>query len=882
MTRSADHTPLNGNLTPSGKTYTPAYADATRIKGMALGGHGAMPACVDVKDGKILRIRPLHFDWKYEREDLNPWTIEARGRKWTPTWKVGLAPFSLAYKKRVYSPNRIKYPLKRVDWNPNGDRNPQNRGVSKYKRISWDEALDIIVSELKRVIDTYGSYAVLAQGDGHAESKIVHAAHGCQFELMKLLGGCTYQIRNPDSWEGWYWGAKHVWGMDDTAGAMFPTSNLVKDISENTELLLNWGYDSETTCWAYVSGITSNMGYFWTQIGIPQVFICPDLNYGAAVHADKWIPVLPNTDAALQLAIIYVWLTEDTWDKEYVEKHAVGMEKVADYVLGREDGVPKTPEWASEKCGVPEWTIKALAREWASKVTSVAHSLGGGYIRSAYSHEPARLEVIMLGMQGLGKPGVHQQTWGAGTPRPAASMHKLLGPNKMNVATRANMWHVYPPPAQCIPKTMIPQAILGEEPISWYGSPAIWVPTEDQFKKYTYPIPKEEGGTEVHLIWCDNPCRTTCWNDGNLSVEAFRSPKIETIIVQHPWLENDTVLADLILPVSTKFEQDDYGIDRDCQFSCVYLEDKCIEPVGEAKSDYEIVCEVARRLGLYEEYTEGKAVQEWIRVAHENAMWPSLVTWDELKEKGYFPLPTAPDWQDDPVGLIGFAEDPEGHPLGTPSGKLEFYSERLATHFPEDTERPPVPHWIEKTDSLDERLSSERAKAFPLLMMSNHPRWRHHSQADDIPWTREIPTCKVQGPDGYLYEPLWINPSDASRRGIEAGDIVKAFNERGIVLCGAYVTERVMPGVVYVDHGSRVDWIVPGQVDRGGAINLICPAGTTSKNCVGEVTSSYLVEVAKLDEGEMSTWRREHPEAFARDYDPGSGLRFDAWVEGGE
>ena len=106
--------------------------------------------------------------------------------------------------------------------------------------------------------------------------------------------------------------------------------------------------------------------YFWSKAGIKQVYICPDLNYGAAVHADKWIPVLPNTDAALQLAIIYTWITEGTYDKEYVRTHTVGFDKVEDYVLGKEDGVPKTPEWASAKCGVPEWTIKALAREFAS------------------------------------------------------------------------------------------------------------------------------------------------------------------------------------------------------------------------------------------------------------------------------------------------------------------------------------------------------------------------------------------------------------------------------------------------------------------------------------------------------------------------------------
>lgn len=862
-------------IEPTSKSHK--LMEKTYVKGMALGGHGAMPACIDVKDDRIVRIRPLHFDWKYAPEQLNPWKIEARGKTWEVKLKVNLPPFNLAYKKRVYSPNRIKYPLKRVDWDPNGERNPQNRGKSKYVRISWEEATDLVASEIKRIIATYGSYAILAQGDGHAESKIVHAAHGCQYELMKHLGGCTLQVRNPDSWEGWYWGSKHVWGMDQNVGVYMPLTNLIKDISEHTEMAVHWGSDPETTPWAYTAGLTSQMCYFWTDVGIKQIFICPDLNYGAGIHASKWIPILPNTDAAMQLAILYIWITEETYDKDYVATHTVGFDKVKDYVLGNEDGIAKTPAWASKKCKVNEWTIKALARQWAKKTTSCIHSMGGGYIRGPYSSEPARLECIILGMQGLGKPGVHQHSWYAGQPRSSAKWN--LQDNRMPPAARGNMWHVFPPPPQCIPKTLIHKAILSDDPINWYGSPGIWVPTEDQFKKYTYPIPNEQGGTEIHMIWCDTPCRTTCWNSGNETIEAFQSPKIETIVVQHQWLENDTLLADLILPVSTKLEQEDFGMDRDSQFHSIFLEGQSIAPVGEAKSDYEIVCEIAKKLGVYDQYTEGRSVHDWIKYAYETSNnAKEMVSWEKLEENVYFPFPTATDWQNDPPGQIQFAKDPDKHPLETPSGKLEFYSERLARHFPDDLERPPIPKWIEKSGMHDERISSERAKIYPLLLMSNHGRWRMHAQCDDISWTREIPTCKIKGPDGYLYEPLWIHTSEAAQRDIQHGDIVKVFNERGIVLGGAYVTERIKPGVAYMDHGARCDWIIPGKVDRGGAINLICPSGIISKNCTGEATSGYLVDVQKLDPAEMEQWRRDYPEAFARKYDPASGLCFNTWV----
>jgi trimethylamine-N-oxide reductase (cytochrome c) len=150
-----------------------------------------------------------------------------------------------------------------------------------------------------------------------------------------------------------------------------------------------------------------------------------------------------------------------------------------------------------------------------------------------------------------------------------------------------------------------------------------------------------------------------------------------------------------------------------------------------------------------------------------------------------------------------------------------------------------------------------------------------HAQFDDIPWLREV--SKQMGEDGYLYEPLWINPVDAEPLGVKTGDVVKIYNERGWVLGGAIVTERIRPGAVSQDHGARLDPIESGISDRGGANNLIAPGNTTSKNCVGEVTSGYLVGVEKVD---LNAMRQEYPEAFARSYDPVEGAQIENWIEG--
>jgi trimethylamine-N-oxide reductase (cytochrome c) len=350
--------------------------------------------------------------------------------------------------------------------------------------------------------------------------------------------------------------------------------------------------------------------------------------------------------------------------------------------------------------------------------------------------------------------------------------------------------------------------------------------------------------------------------------------------VQHPWLENDCLFADIVLPANTHFEVDDFQVNtmQGVQFENALLQKQAIKPIGESKSDYEIVREIAKKLGKDEELNEGRSVEDLQKYVFDGLGLAEFISWEEFKEKQYFVYPTAKDWEKDIPGMRQFYEDPEKYPINTPSGKLEIYSERLAKHFPDDNERPPIPKWIEKGPTHDERISSKRVKKYPLLMMSNHGRWRVHAQCDDISWTREIETCKVRGWDGYMYEPLWLNPRTAAERGIKDGDIVKIYNERGTVLGGAYVTERMMPGVAYMDHGARVDSIVPGKLDRGGAINLISPIGISSKNAAGMATSGYLVEVEKVSMKQMEEWRNKYPEAFEREYDPASGLRFNAWI----
>ncbi|MEG1493670.1 MAG: molybdopterin-dependent oxidoreductase [Gordonibacter sp.] len=838
-------------------------------------GSGSNSAAVDVKEGKILRIRPMHYDEKYNIEEFNPWRLEAHGAVLEPKTKTLPTPLQYAYKKRVYSKNRIPFPLKRVDWDPNGERHPETRGEAKYVRISWDEATDIIASELKRLHASYGPFSVLAQIDGHGESKIIHAAHGCPGKLLDLMGGYTLQARQPDSWEGWTWGAKHIWGMDPV-GKQGNVVNLFQDIAEHGDAIIYWGCDPETTPWGWGGMQPGRIASWLTEAGLMSLAIAPDLNYSAAVHADKWFPVLPNTDAALHCAIAYVWITEDLYDKEYIASHSVGFDWFERYIMGGEDGESKTPAWAATITGIPARQIKALARYWAKHTVSVAHCAGGGLIRAAYSTEPARLEVALLAMQGLGRPGTGQinfMDWGTfGIDEIYPLPRSMCQPDLSSIY---NGWALGDGSVNFIPKTMIPQAIMNP-PIHWSGGHIIaGLPAEDQFIEWDYPY---QGAAEIHMIWTDSPCWQTCWNGGYEMQRALRHENLEFIVAQHPWLENDCLFADIILPTTTKLEVRDISNDVGCgQYNMLIHEEQAIPHVGESLSDFEAVGEVAKKLGLYEQYVGGTE-DELIKKGFENSGVQDMVSYEEFMEKGYFVVPTALGWENDTVALTDWYNDPENNPLSTPTGKIEFYSTALAAHYPDDTERPPVPHFIPYGESHTESQLHPRSKQYPFLLCTNHPRWRVHAQNDDNTWCREIETCKVEGPDGYRYEPIWINPVDAGRLSLVDGDIVKMYNERGATLGGIRLSERIAINALYQDHGARVDTIVIGELDRAGANNLICPSNTTSKNAPGEVTNSFLVNIEKVD---VFALAEQYPDEFSRAYEAETGqIAIDKIIEG--
>lgn len=817
------------------------------------------PLVCHVSNGRITKCLPFHIP-----DDVRLYEIKtSRGTFSRPRKEVQM-PLAYAWRRRIDSPHRVRYPLLRKDWSPEEPRT-QNRGKSGYERISWKKAIDIVVESIESIHRKYGTMEpVLVQADGHGQSGYLQSLHFWGHYLFDKIqeelgwGWWTQQIRNPDSWEGYYWGAKHVWGFDESLGEPFQDA-VWDDVLEHCEMVIFSGNDPEAGGLGMSGSIASEMTKWLKRTGIKIVAISPDLNYGAAVFADKWIPLKPNTDPALYLAIAYVWIADRLYNEKYVQTHTVGFEEFRKHVLGEDDDMPKTPEWAESITGVQARTIRALAREWAEKKTSISVYFGGPKVRGTFSHLVSRLEAYLMSMQGIGSPG--RQFLRTGAPsfykKDIAQVPRYPDVDREGIPLNQLIEYAIGKGAKSpvfIPRTLVDEAILAP-PIRWTGSSAALAETEDQFRKYSYPPNKDHPG--IRMIWNENGNQPVSWTYGRRWIDALRGEKIGFVLGIHPWLENDVLFSDLILPAQTIFEHEDIIAVQRSDILAMFYQDQAIDPVGESKSDYEIHRMIARRMGLDKTFP---APEEWLRETYEKklAFTKYGISWAEFKRRKYviYDCPTWEEWLKIKEkygygryegGMSWFWKSGKG--LQTPTGKVEFVSERIKKYAPDDKERPPVAKWVQHS----EHQGSPRSAKYPLLVIANHPRLRFHSQGDDIDWLKEL--WKVTGPDGYQYEPCWINPIEAKNRGISDGDIVLVYNQRGGVLFAAKLTERIMTGSVYSEHGAKMDVYRTKDmiVDRGGNINFISPSprekyGPSDEIKVPEMNvSGFLVNVKKVD-----------------------------------
>jgi trimethylamine-N-oxide reductase (cytochrome c) len=349
--------------------------------------------------------------------------------------------------------------------------------------------------------------------------------------------------------------------------------------------------------------------------------------------------------------------------------------------------------------------------------------------------------------------------------------------------------------------------------------------------------------------------------------------------------------GDIILPVTSACEQPDINTGGDVFYNMTFRDEGIVPPVGEAKHDFEAICLVAEKLGMLDKLTGGKnyedLIQERLQQGYDNCGITDMISLDDLKEKTYFPQAPNPAWYDRVPAYRAFYDDPDANPMGTPTGLFEFESQLLKENFPDEKERPPVARYViggpaSEGWTHDESPFSDRTMDYPLLMVSSTSTWKHHSMFSDVPWTREIE--KVIGWDGYAYAPVWIHPTDAANRGIKDGDIVKVFNERGGVLGGAVLNEKVRPGALRFEKAGGGHHIIPGELQHGGNPNCINAYYPFCHTAYGLAAINFLCEVEKVTGDMMDEWRENYPEHFKRireTYNAAAGPFFKGWVEGG-
>ena len=262
---------------------------------------------------------------------------------------------------------------------------------------------------------------------------------------------------------------------------------------------------------------------------------------------------------------------------------------------------------------------------------------------------------------------------------------------------------------------------------------------------------------------------------------------------------------------------------------------KAIEPVGESKPDFEIFTGLARELGFEVEFTEGRSEMDWVRALYETAQQSAAAESLDLPEFDEFWAGTGVRLalhDDERVMFSEFRNDPDRHPLATPSGKIEIFSETIESFGYDDCPGHPV--WLEPVEWLGSQDSE-----FPLHLISNQPATRLHSQLDNGATSQD---GKVSG-----REAIMVSPGDAAERGIVDGDVVRVFNRRGQCLAGVVISDSVMDNVVVLPTGAWYDPESPGGLDRHGNPNVLTIDKGTSKLAQAPSSHTTLVDVEKFE-----------------------------------
>lgn len=690
----------------------------------------------------------------------------------------------LNYHKTFLGPDRLRYPMKRVG----------ERGEGKFQRISWEEATDLIAREWVRIRDTYGPgsrYVNYATGISAAISGSSLAKR-----LLKLDGGYL----------GYYnsYSTACIRKATDLMYGTCETGNSLVDWL-NSNLIILWGHNPAET------KFDSQTMYYLRRArkkGIPIIVVDPRRNDTAEQLGAEWVPLRPATDAALQDAMAYVIVEEGLQDQDFLDRCCLGFDKahmpegvdpsecVLSYLTGEKDGVAKTPEWAAAITGVPAETIRSLAIRYAT-ARPAALVQGFGAQRHAYGEQGARGGILLACMTGnVGVSGGWASGSGLCTQHPWVDMPDVPNPYPMEIPTY--LW--------------TEAVVRGHELTELDG-----VTGGEQLQSDIKMILNLAGN-----------CLINQHGDINRTAAILRdTSKCEFIVCSDLFMTASAKFADVLLPGVSMFEGE--NITQPWQYGdFVGFNNQVIEPMYEGRFEYDWLSEVAEKIGLGPQFTEGRTLGQWLEWCYEDLRRkePELPDYETFKKAGIY------RYQNTPV-RIAFADqrrDIDHHPFPTPSGKVELFSPKIwQTRFRDFM--PAIPRYVDPPEGPNDPLRER----YPLQLIGWHTKRRCHSIHDNNQAMHAIDP-----------QALWMHPKDAQARGITEGQEVLIWNDRGRVQIGAHLTERIMPGVVALSQGA---WYAPDEngTDHGGCINVLTSLRPTPY-ARGNGQHTNLVEVRPAEE----------------------------------
>ncbi|EKY3232702.1 molybdopterin-dependent oxidoreductase [Cronobacter malonaticus] len=704
-------------------------------------------------------------------------------------------------RRRVYNPDRLKYPMKRVG----------KRGEGKFVRISWDEALDTIARGMKRIISDYGNEAIyLNYGTGTLGGTMTRSWPPGKTLIARLMNCCGGYLNH----YGDYSSAQIAAGLNYTYGG-WADGNSPSDI-ENSKLVVLFGNNPGETRMSG-GGVTYYLEQARAKSQARMIVIDPRYTDTAAGREDEWIPIRPGTDAALASAIAWVLIAENYVDQPFLDNYCVGYDEKTlppgapvnghykAYILGDgPDGTAKTPAWAAPITGIPEARIIKLAREIGeAKPAFIAQGWG------PQRHSNGELACRAIAMLPIltGNVGIHGGNSGAregSFSLPFERMPTLQNPVETSISMFTWTDAIERGPSM----TATADGVRGKE-------------------KLDVPI---------KMIWnYAGNCLINQHSQINRTHEILQDDKkCELIVVIDCHMTASARYADILLPDCTASEQMDFALDASCgNMAYVIFADQAIAPRFECRTIYDITSALAVRMGVGEQFTEGRTQEGWLRhlYAQSQRAIPELPDFDTFRKQGIFKLR---DPQGHHVAYQAFRENPAANPLDTPSGKIEIYSSALADiaanwQLPEGDVIHPLPVYSPGFEQVSDPLRAQ----YPLQLTGFHYKSRTHSTYGNVDVLQAA--CRQQ---------IWINRQDAQARGINDGDLVRVWNARGEARIEAKVTPRIMPGVVALGEGA---WYQPDAegVDHAGSINVLTTQ-RPSPLAKGNPSHSNLVQLARV------------------------------------